>query len=328
MASYPVARGATSSSDGGVTEIALTPVQVVPRAGRELGLDLRVKRDDLLPASGGGNKVRKAARIFAEGRTSGTDAAVTTGGMQSNHARVCALEAARLGWPAHLVLHGDPKEAARPTGNLLLMMLAGAEIVIVDPAEIADAMTRAADSLRSRGYDPLVIPGGGHSLQGAVAYADAVTELALQCGDWIPDHIVLASGTGATQAGIIAGCRRLGWSTDVLGISVARRNPRARDVVLASLTEISGHLEVEVGAGDVHLYDEWVGEGYEHADDSILSTIRTVATGDGLILDPTYTGKAFTGLRELVHEGVIDRGSRVLFWHTGGLLNLLSSPYF
>lgn len=304
-----------------------SPLEELKVEGHALALDLRAKRDDLLPLSGGGNKVRKGLRILADAGE-GTQAMVTTGGTQSNHARVFAILAGRSGWRCHLVLHGDPAELLQPSGNLLLMVLAGAEITIVEADEVGGQIERALSAYRAEGLNPFFVPGGGHCLAGAMAYVEAVDEFERQSDGWVPDVIVHASGTGATQAGIIAGCRRLGWPTRVIGVSVARRNPRARDVVAESLDELTDRLGIPRYVDDILVRDEWVGDGYEKANEHVLATIRRVAASEGLMLDPTYTGKAFLALSEMAGDGSIPSGSRVLFWHTGGLLNLLASNYF
>lgn len=303
-----------------------TPLQECGRIGAGLGVHLLMKRDDLLPIAGGGSKLRKVLRILRMADRP-FDALVTTGGTQSNHARVVAILAAQNGWRCRLVLHGDPNEAASPSGNLLLMLLAGAEVEIVEPDRIAEEMASAVSSLARAGARPLEIPGGGHSLAGALSYADAVAEAAEQLQGAVPDFIVHASGTGATQAGILAGCAAKGWMTRVIGVSVARRNPRGRSIVCTMKDEAADAIGVTVGDERVEFLDEWVGDGYEHASKDVLATIRSVATTEGIMLDPTYTGKAFLALRDLVQRGVIPSSSRVLFWHTGGLLNLISSRY-
>jgi 1-aminocyclopropane-1-carboxylate deaminase/D-cysteine desulfhydrase-like pyridoxal-dependent ACC family enzyme len=295
-----------------------------------LNIDLRVKRDDLFPVVGGGNKARKIVRILRSAKGQRCDALVTTGGLQSNHARVTALAAAARGWRCKLVLHGDPDELLRPKGNLLLMKLAGAEIEVVEPPCIAQAMRSSMDSLRGEGLNPYEIPGGGHTVFGAMAYVDAIEELQRQCrkDDWRPDWIILASGTGTTQAGIIVGLERLGWRTRVVGVSIARQNPGGASIVGQACQRLRADLGMPEPSTGVDFRDDWVGAGYQEAGEKVLATIRIAAEMEGLVLDPTYTGKAFTALFDLVREGEIERGSNVLFWHTGGLLNLMASEYF
>lgn len=306
-----------------------SPLQHAPALGSRLGIDLWIKRDDLLPSAGGGSKVRAAGRIIEHIADLGNDSVVTTGGTQSNHARVVALEAARRGWRCRLVLHGDPGALDTPRGNLLLMCLAGAEISISPPDQTSSRVRAAVADLHSQGLHPFVIPGGGHLLQGVLAYVDAVREVAEQCRlvSWEPAWVVHASGTGTIQAGLIAGLDEVGVSASVVGVSVARPNPRGAEAVREAYLEVCRRLGREPVPGAVRFEDRWIGGGYEKSTDGVVSVIRTVARTEGLILDPTYTGKAVRALFDLVEEGSIPSGSRVLYWHTGGMLNLLASDY-
>lgn len=310
--------------------LSASPFHALPKMGQFLNIDLRIKRDDLLPVSGGGNKLRKAVRIFNEVNRKGCNAVVTIGGLQSNHARVVALLAAQRGWRCKLVLHGSPSALNHPVGNTLLMRLAGAEIVVVSSDQIASAMKKATQDFRNDGYMPYEIPGGGHSLEGAMAYVDAVKELEEQCKNdqWRPEWIIHASGTGTTQAGIIAGLESVGWQTRVAGISVARENQRGTDILEQFCIELRQHLKLDSNAGQpVDFRDDWISGGYEKSEQNVFSVIRMAGKMEGLILDPTYTGKAFCALIDLVNSGDIKRGARILFWHTGGLINLLASNY-
>ena len=307
-----------------------TPLVKACQLSTELDVELWVKRDDLFPVSGGGNKGRKILPILREAEKLGRNALVTTGGLQSNHARVVALAAANRDWHCSLLLHGDPHRAKNPSGNLLLMHLAGAEIEVVEPSSIGKAMSTAVRACEKRGLKPYGIPGGGHSILGALAYVEAVDELRRQCQEntWYPDWIVLASGTGTTQAGLIVGIERIGWHTRVLGISVARKNPRGTNIVRQACASLRTHLGIEGDVRPIDFRDDWVGEGYEKANPQVLSVIQLAAKSEGLILDPTYTGKAFAALLDVIKTDEISRKSKVLFWHTGGLLNLIASQYF
>jgi 1-aminocyclopropane-1-carboxylate deaminase/D-cysteine desulfhydrase-like pyridoxal-dependent ACC family enzyme len=303
-----------------------SPLEPLSSLGAQLDLELLCKRDDMLPYFYGGNKVRKIFGICREAETLGCNALVTTGGLHSNHARVTALAAAARGWRAVLVLHAEAG-AAVSGGNALLARLAGAEIVLVEPSGIAVAMQEAMAALRRQSYTPFEIPGGGHCLSGSLGYVRAVHELAAQkelTGP--PDYVIVASGTGTTQAGLMVGCEQLGWSTRVLGVSVARGRQRGEAVIDEACAELRGHLGVALTTRPTEFFDRWVGRGYEQVYPELLETMRRAAL-EGLILDPTYSGKAFQGLVSLVREGVIEAGARVVFWHTGGLINLLASPH-
>lgn len=303
-----------------------SPLEPLHKLGKSLGLELWCKRDDLLPHYYGGNKVRKIFGIMQEAEAQGCDAVVTTGGLQSNHARVAALAAAERGWPATLVLHGET-EADASSGNVFIARLAGARVVRVTPDEIAEALEEALAELRAAGFTPFAIPGGGHSVAGALGYVRAADELASQADalGGPADYVILASGTGTTQAGLVVGFERLGWPVRVYGMSVAREGQRGQGVVEKACAELRAHLSSPAPSQPIFFDDRWTGGGYEQVYPDLLETVRRAAAA-GLVLDPTYTGKAFHGLSELVREGTVAAGSRVVFWHTGGLMNLLTAP--
>ena len=302
-----------------------TPVENAPNLSDWLGIELRIKRDDYYPMSGGGNKARKIRYILRAAIEKGHDAIVTNGGVQSNHARAAALACAAGRLQCRLVLHGDPSRPYPLTGNLLLMKLAGAQIEIVPIERLGEAMDEAVSECRRAGLNPLYVWGGGHCLEGSLAYRDAAGEFQSQQADWKPDFVVLASGTGTTQAGL-----HVGFASSpacVVGVSVARDRERGMAVVQESVKELACHLG-STAHKDIVFRDDWICGGYEQFDEEILDILDMAARLDGLILDPTYTGKAFRGLVDMVGSGFIPRRSKVLFWHTGGLLNLTASEHF
>ena len=308
--------------------LIITDLVFSPRLSEQLNIKLYFKRDDLFPFTGGGNKARKIHYILEEADRRNCNSLVTAGGVQSNHARVVALSAATRGWPCHIIIHNTDLSAPLPlTGNMLLMQLSGAHIQQVKNFEVADAMDKAMLFLQKQGLNPFYIWGGGHCVQGSLAYYEAVRELKSQLdSNEIPDYIIVASGTGTTQAGIEVGCRDFLPGCKVLGVSVARRHERGKKIILESIHELEDFLGKSRSKPDVFFDDQWVGEGYESTYPDLLGSIKWLAKTAGLILDPTYTGKAFYALINYIKIGFIPQGSRVVFWHTGGLLNLMTNP--
>lgn len=304
-----------------------TELTVTDSLSRTLGIDLKIKRDDLFPLSGGGSKARKACYISDMAIREGYNCIVTNGAIQSNHARAIALICAQLGMKCRLLIHYESEiNESYISGNHLLMKLAGAEITIVDKADLSSAMNEAMESMKQRGYNPLYVWGGGHCYEGTLAYFEALLELASQLEniDWIPDYIVHASGTGTTQAGLVAGVSIVGWNTKVIGISIARERRRGTSVIEDALSDFCTRYGIPTPENAIDFRDNWLFGGYGKHSTGLLRAIEKAAK-HGLILDPTYTGKAFFGLVNLVESGSIPEGSRVVFWHTGGLLNLMSS---
>lgn len=301
-----------------------TPIERHPRLADVLGIDidLRLKRDDLFPMGGGGIKARKIRYIAKEAIERGHDVIVTNGGPQSNHARATALLCAELGLRCHLVVVLEPGRRYLDTGNVLLMRLAGATIEFCRKDELAQRMDTTVAAYAQRGHNPLYVWGGGHCLAGTVAFVDAAAEARQQCGDWQPDFMVTASATGSTQAGFAIGYART--PTRVLGISAARDADRGSAIVRRCILEYFEHHQSTACTREdvqVEFLDEWTDGGYERTSPALIEIVTRAARA-GVLVDPTYSGKALRGLVELARRGEIPPASRVLFWHTGGLMNL------
>lgn len=289
-----------------------TPVEAAPRLAVGLGLDaedLLIKRDDLIGLGAGGNKVRKLQVTMQQALAAAADVVVTTGAAQSNHARLTAAAGARLGLRVVLVLAGDAPGTER--GNVLLDRLLGAEIIWSGhrpPEEIADQVER--DPSRGRVHR---IPFGGSSPASAEAYVWAGDELV----DQVPDvrHVVVAVGSGGTMAGLVVA---LGTER-VLGVD-SGAVPDARSTVHALVDRMRSGTEV--AAKSLRMDGAQIGEGYEHLSETTRSAMSLAARTEGLILDPTYSGRAMAGLVAAVASGAVRRGEKTVFLHTGGLPGL------
>ncbi|TDC40833.1 pyridoxal-phosphate dependent enzyme [Micromonospora sp. KC213] len=299
-----------------VSSLPPSPLEPWDRIGRRLGVRLLVKRDDLLPFPLAGNKVRKLVRELSARRVRAGDVLITTGGVDSNHCRTAALLGARLGLDVELVLHTRAGIEVSETLPVRLARALGAAVHLVDPTDVGARIDERRTVRATAGNTVHVIPGGCHTRAGVAAYADAAAELLDQLGS-APDVLVLASGTGATQAGLVAGLHRAGCRTRVVGISVARPACRGGAAVREALSWVDGGAEIPV-----EFLDEFIDGGYGVASDATRDTVR-LAWRLGLPLDPTYTGKAFRGLTELADSGAFPPHATVVFWHTGGLMNQL-----
>jgi 1-aminocyclopropane-1-carboxylate deaminase/D-cysteine desulfhydrase-like pyridoxal-dependent ACC family enzyme len=303
-----------------------TPVEELERLRRVLDMDARllVKRDDAIAFAFGGNKVRKLRYVAAAARDAGADTLITTGGVQSNHARVTAAVAARLGMRCILVANGAAP--ARPTANALLDRLLGAEIIYVASREDrGPAMEEAARTVRRSGGAPCVIPLGASTPLGAAAFVAAVAELAAQIDP--PDVIVHATSSGGTQAGLVAGCALAGWSTHIIGISADESSSSLTAQIRGLFPGLAELLHVEprrLHAYDVEVDDRFVGEGYGIPTAASREAIDLTARNEALFLDPTYTAKAMAGLIARARAREFPTGTTVLFWHTGGQVGLFA----
>ena len=285
-----------------------TPLDAAPRLAVALGLgpgDLWVKRDDLTDL-GGGNKIRKLEHLVAEAESAGATVLVTSGGVQSNHARMTAAAAARRGLGCVLVLSGDA-DPQHP-GNLALEGLFGARVVLGRSPE------DVADDVRRDGGRPFVIPLGGSSPTGARGYLACAAELAEQAPDLA--HVVTAVGSGGTMAGLVTG---LG-AERVLGVDTGAVDDPA-DRVRALVEALGG------SHAGLRLRTDQVGAGYGSLTDAGEHAIRTAASTEGLVLEPTYTAKALAGLAAAVQDGDIRPGQRTVWLHTGGLPGLFGHPF-
>lgn len=308
-----------------------TPFERLPRVGADLGLDLWVKRDDLTGTDLTGNKVRKLAFLAGEALERGSDTLLTCGAVTSNHARATAIVAARLGLASHLLLRGEDRDP--PDGNLLLDRFVGAEITFFPPAEWKDRdlkLGALAERLRRAGRKPYVIPEGGSNALGSLGYVLAVKELLEQAQVLgVPiDHIVHATGSAGTTAGLALGCAVWGRpEIDVVGVAVCDDKPYFDRRVGEILDEAVGQwyvgLEVRERAR-WRIVEGHQGLGYAKTTPVELRALAEVARREGLLLDPVYTGKAFLGLLAEARAGRLAGPGATVFLHTGGLFGLFA----
>lgn len=286
-----------------------------------------IKREDLFPFSFGGNKARKAFYFFREIDAGDYDAVVTYGSSSSNHCRIVSNMAAARKLPCYII---SPEEASKPTYNSRMMELFGAEITVVPVEQVHDTIEAKLRDLRKAGKNPYFIAGGGHGNLGTQAYVDCYQEIRdyeRRTGMFF-DYIFFASGTGTTQAGLVCGQLLAGDERQIVGISIARKNPRGRQVVLDSIEEYLAekagsqekanllYPEEQIQAATI-FEDGYTGDGYGQDNENIKNTIRHMLTDHGIPMDSTYTAKAWAGMQSYLSEREIT-GKTVLFLHTGG----------
>jgi D-cysteine desulfhydrase/L-cysteate sulfo-lyase len=304
-----------------------TPIEHLPRLGEQLGTQqLWVKRDDCTGLGLGGNKTRKLEYLLAEALEAGADTVLTVGGLQSNHARQTAAAAARLGLNCELILEpvtGAPQTLYGHSGNVLLNRLFGATLTRAEAGQDGlELMHQRAAVLTAEGYRPYCIPVGGSNTTGALGYVECAREIA----EWQYqhdiefDHIILATGSAGTQAGLLAGAALFDLSAQVLGFCVSRSSNDQFDLVL----ELARPLFDRLGLDDSTLVSRvltdggYVGAGYGIATEGMRHAVRVTAESEGLLLDPVYTGKAMHGLFNEFSNGTYSPNDKVLFLHTGG----------
>lgn len=311
-----------------------TPLQPLERLTEHLGGPrLWIKRDDLTGCTLAGNKVRKLEFVLAEARRQGADTLITVGGIQSNHCRATAIAGARLGMRVHLVLRG---EASAPVGNHFLDIVAGAKISYLDPVTFSehrdDHIAGLVESYAANGRKAFVIPMGASDALGAWGYIEMTRELRAQAeaSKVHIDHIVTATGSGGTQAGLVAGNALAGSPSEIWGVNVCDNADYFTAKIRGDFDDwCSRWGHPEVSAAPINMLDGYVGEGYAIATPQTWATIRLLAHLEGILLDPVYSGKAFAGLLAEISQGRFMRDENVVFVHTGGVFGLMaqSSEY-
>jgi D-cysteine desulfhydrase len=275
----------------------------------------------MIPYSFGGNKARKALLFYKEIDNGGYDYVVTYGSSHSNHCRVVANMAAERNLPCLII---GPQEVSDATYNSYMMELFGAKIITVPVDEVSKTIDDKLSDLKEQGYNPYFIIGGGHGNIGTQAYVDCYNEIAaFEKEQGIKfDYIFFASGTGTTQAGLVCGQLLSGDDRKIVGVSIARKNPRGRDVVIDSikdyLKEIAGKDISDKEIQDKTIFiDDYTGDGYGIDNTDISDTIKKSLKQYGMPLDSTYTGKAFWGMEDYLRKNNLT-DKTVLFIHTGG----------
>lgn len=288
-------------------------------------VNLKIVRDDLFPQIGGGIKSRKAICYEMHIKSNGFNACVTTGGIQSNHNRAIALMCVKNGWKCHLVYHGTKERFMAEKGNAFLVIKSGVSVEFADDDQIGIAMDEAMQRLKTEGYNPMYVHGGGHDLPGGIALVEAVKALKKKCVDngYKPKYIFHASGTGSTQAGIAVGLDLVGWSdVKLIGISVARQKERGTKVIEDFANELASHYGVDKDYhGEIIFNTDYLCGGYEMYTPDMVDYLNIVMKSTGLMFDTTYSGKALYGMMDYIKKNKISEG--VIFWHTGVLMNLM-----
>ncbi len=287
------------------------------------GPDIWFKRDDLISFAMGGNKVRGLEVILQDAVNNRADTLVTGAGVQSNHVRATAAVAAYKKLDCVAIYWGD--EPGSVDGNYRVTKMLGAEIRFTGNPERSSVdgyISAVADDLKSRGKRPYPIPRGGACAMGALGHVIAVRELQLQCEQYgiEPDAIVFPLGSGGTYAGWLLGLRLLGLDWQIECFTVSREPDEVAGQVAILATEAASLLDMDISftKADAPVHGGFIGEGYGIPSPEGAAAIRTTSRSAGLLLDPTYTGKAMAGYLDGLHRGKFNHYQTVVFIHTGG----------
>lgn len=309
-----------------------TPLEYLRDLSETMNLSLWVKRDDLTGCAESGNKIRKLEYLVADAMSSGANTLITCGGEQSNHCRATAIVARKLGMNVHLVLR---RTGEGPTGNFLLDTVLGATIRWVSPEEYKERdkiMDEEAKKINSSDGKAYVIPEGGSNYLGMLGYVDCSKEFIDQWKETGLDlpTIVVASGSGGTYAGLWVGFSMLGVDIRLVGISAGQDVDEQKEHIFEIAKQCNNifNFGLSLDPRKIELLDGYWHPGYGLITPEIAEFVMWFAKKTGLILGPTYTGKAFNAAFKLIKSGEIDTPKPIVLWHTGGIFDIFPKGQF
>jgi L-cysteate sulfo-lyase len=310
-----------------------TPLEHLPRLSEHLGgPDIYVKRDDCTGLATGGNKTRKLEFSMGEAVEQGADTIITVGAIQSNHVRQTAAAACKLGMACEVLLEhriGHPSKTYTTSGNVFLDRIFGANLREFPGGTDFDIeMEAVAEEVRAKGGTPYIIPGGASNAVGALGYVGCGIELLEQFSEQglNIDHLVTATGSAGTHAGLAVGLRGSGSDLPILGIGVNApqdvQEERVYDLAVetAELVGAAGCVARE----DIIADCNYIGPGYGEPTESMNEAVLMLARFEGLLFDPVYSGKALAGMIDYIRQGRFTRGQKIVFLHTGGSAGLFA----
>lgn len=301
---------------------APTPLEYLPRLSDHLGRDIFIKRDDVTPMAMGGNKLRKLEFLAADALREGADTLVTAGAIQSNHVRQTAAVAAKLGLHCVALLEnpiGTRAENYLSNGNRLLLDLLNAQVEMCDALNDPNRqLDELATRLEAQGFRPYVIPVGGSNALGALGYVESALEIAQQCDGAVAlSSVVVASGSAGTHAGLAVGLEQLMPEVELIGVTVSRKVAEQTPKVVTLQQAVAESLGLQANA-DITLWDDYFAPGYGTPNEEGMEAVKLLASLEGIMLDPVYTGKAMAGLIDGISQKRFKDDGPILFVHTGG----------
>lgn len=312
-----------------------TPLEPLRRLRERIGgPPIYIKRDDCTGLATGGNKVRKLEFLLGAADADDADHVITFGALQSNHARQTAAACAIRGLACDLILVNrvawdDP--SYETSGNLLLDRLFGATLHRVDDAgEIGELLQRRVAEIEGRGGRVAVIPPGGSNAIGALGYVECALELGEQFAalDHAPSAVWVACSTLGTQAGLVVGLAATAVDSRIVGVDVYSGDAAHQQTALRVLCDdVAKRLGVEAPRADRLIVDsDHLGPGYGIPHEAVFEAIELVASCEGILLDPVYSGKAMAALISHIRSGRCEADRPVVFVHTGGSAGLFAYP--
>ncbi len=303
-----------------------TPLHKLNNLSNQTGYDIYIKRDDQTGLATGGNKTRKLEFLIQEALSNGFDTVITAGAQQSNHCRQTAAAAAQAGLECHLWLNGIEPEVYQ--GNLLLSHLLGAHLHFSgEKAKGREAaLLDLQKELNKSGRKTYMIPVGGSNLTGALGYISAMAELKQQLQElnWQPDYIFFATSSGGTQAGMHIGQVLYQVPGKLMPVLIDKEKDFDQPLEAKILEIVRDYNQqaaqpVKISIEEIEIIKDYNKAEYGELTRNEKTAIEILAKNEGILVDPVYTGRAFYGMWDMLQTGQIPKGSKVLFWHTGGV---------
>tara|TARA_B110000438_G_scaffold303010_1_gene362700 strand:+ start:23 stop:1003 length:981 start_codon:yes stop_codon:yes gene_type:complete len=305
-----------------------TPIEYLKNISKYLGgPNIFIKRDDCTGLATGGNKTRKLEFLIPDAIKNKAEIVVTVGAVQSNHARQTAAACALTGLKCLIILEQrlkDPPQTYMKSGNVFLNKLFGAEIKICPRNEnFSKYYEKVIEDLKTKGANVYFIPGGGSNPIGALGYVECLNEIVKENNKYNFTHIVHATGSAGTQAGLLAGKKYFSCNIPVSGICVRHDKSTQEEKVYNEAKKTCEKLKCEIlDRSDVVAYDDYIGPGYGEPTKEMKEAIELLAKKEAILLDTVYTGKGFAGLIGLIRNKKFTKKDNVLFIHTGGAASL------
>ena len=305
-----------------------TPIEHLKNVSQHLdGPNIFIKRDDCTGLATGGNKTRKLEFLIPDAIKNKAELIVTVGAIQSNHARQTAAACSLKGLKCLIILEQrlkDPPDAYMNSGNVFLNKLLGAEIMLCPKdQDILEYSTKVVEDIKSKGTNVYFIPGGGSNSIGALGYVECFNEILKENNKYNFTHIVHATGSSGTQAGLLAGKKYFQSQLQIIGISVRHEKKIQEEKVYNEAKKTCEKLKCDVlDRSEVVAYDDYVGSGYGEPTDGMIEATNLLAKKEAILLDPVYSGKGFAGLIGLINQKKFTKKDNILFIHTGGAVSL------
>ena len=305
-----------------------TPIEHLKNVSEYLdGPNIFIKRDDCTGLATGGNKTRKLEFLIPDAIKNKAELIVTVGAIQSNHARQTAAACSLKGLKCLIILEQrlkDPPDAYMNSGNVFLNKLLGAEVMLCPKdQDILEYSTKVVEDIKSKGTNVYFIPGGGSNSIGALGYVECFKEILEKNSKYNFTHIIHATGSSGTQAGLLAGKKYFQSQLQIIGISVRYEKKIQEEKVYNEAKKVCEKLKCDVlDRSEVVAYDDYVGSGYGEPTDGMIEATNLLAKKEAILLDPVYSGKGFAGLIGLIRQKKFTKEDNILFIHTGGAVSL------